>query len=79
VPLVGGCALAIADVLIILFFYDVEGMSMRALRIFEMFVVLLVLGVAACFCFELSRIQNVSVTEVLRGYLPSNAVVQPGG
>jgi len=79
VPLVAGCAISIVDVLVILFFYNPTGMSMRALRAFEVFVILLVMGVVICFCFELSRIQNTTIGEVFKGYLPSKAVIQPQG
>lgn len=79
VPLVAGCAISIIDVLIILFFYNPSGMSMRALRIFEAFVALLVLGVVVCFCFQLSLIKNTSIGEVFKGYLPSAALIQSKG
>ncbi|KAE9975779.1 hypothetical protein BLS_002413 [Venturia inaequalis] len=79
VPLVAGCAISILDVLIILFFYNPSGMSMRALRIFEAFVALLVLGVVVCFCFQLSLIKDTSVGEVFRGYLPSSALIKSKG
>jgi len=52
---------------------------MRALRAFEFFVILLVLGVVICFCYELSKIQDTRVGEVFRGYLPSSAIVKPKG
>lgn len=52
---------------------------MRGLRVFEMFVAVLVLGVVVCFCFQLSLIQNTSVGEVFRGYLPSKALVESKG
>jgi metal iron transporter len=79
VPLVAGCAIALADVLVILFFYNPSGMSMRALRTFEVFVILLVVGVTVCFCYELSTIRDTSIGEVMRGYLPSSALVQAQG
>jgi len=79
VPLVAGCAISIVDVLVILFFYNPSGMSMRALRLFELFVALLVLGVVICFCYQLSLIQDVGVGEVFRGYLPSSALVESQG
>lgn len=63
------------DVLVILYFYSPTG-TMRALRTFEYFVVLLVLGVAICFCFELSKIKA-SVGDVFHGYLPSATLVEP--
>lgn len=78
IPLVAGCAISIVDVLFILMFYRPSG-SMRGLRVFEMFVAVLVLGVVVCFCFQLSLIQNTSVGEVFRGYLPSRALVESKG
>ncbi|KAF2812599.1 natural resistance-associated macrophage protein [Mytilinidion resinicola] len=78
IPLVAGCAISIVDVLIILFFYRPSG-SIRALRAFEFFVMALVLGVVICFCFQLSLIENTSVGEVFRGYLPSSAIVESQG
>jgi len=77
-PLVAGCAISIVDVLIILLFYRPEG-GMKALRLFEGFVILLVLGVTICFCYQLSLIENASVGEVFKGYLPSSALVQSEG
>jgi len=78
IPLVAGCALSICDVLLILLFYNPNG-SMRGLRVFEMFVGTLVLGVVVCFCIQLSLIKDTSVGEVFRGYLPSSAIVQRDG
>lgn len=74
VPLVAGCAISIVDVLVILVFYQPSG-TMRALRGFEVFVMLLVLGVVVCFCFELSKIKA-PVGEVFHGFLPSSTLVQ---
>ncbi|WPG97737.1 Hypothetical protein R9X50_00051800 [Acrodontium crateriforme] len=79
IPLVAGCAISIVDVLVILFFYRPESGNMRALRAFEIFVSLLVVGVVVCFCFQLSLIQNTGVGEVFEGYLPSSALVQSQG
>lgn len=78
VPLVAGCAISIVDVMIILIFYNPKG-GMRALRAFEIFVACLVLGVFICFCIQLSLIENTSVGEVFKGYLPSSAVVESKG
>ncbi|KAI9717175.1 MAG: hypothetical protein M1812_004923 [Candelaria pacifica] len=78
IPLVAGCALTLVDVLIILLFYNPSG-SMRRLRAFEFFVMALVIGVVVCFCIQLSLIQNTSVGEVFRGYLPSSSIVQSDG
>lgn len=73
-----GCAISIIDVLIILFFYNPKG-SVRAVRAFEIFVMVLVLGVVICFCFQLSLIKDVGVGEVFRGYLPSSAIIKSKG
>ena len=78
IPLVAGCALSIADVLLILLFYKPNG-SMKGLRAFEMFVVVLVLGVVICFCVQLSMIKGTSVGEVFLGFLPSRAIIQSQG
>ncbi|KAH6605678.1 transporter smf2 [Trichoderma cornu-damae] len=77
-PLVAGCALSILDVLAILIFYRPDG-SMKGLRVFEFFVLLLVLGVVICFCIQLSLIRRTSVGEVFKGYLPSRAIVESQG
>lgn len=79
VPLVAGCVIALADVLIVLFFYNPHGMTLNATRIFELFVALLVMGVVVCFCFELSKIHGASIRAVFDGYLPSKALVESQG
>jgi metal iron transporter len=79
IPLVAGCAISIVDVLFILIFYRPEKGSMRGLRYFEFFVMLLVLGVVICFCFQLSMITGSTPGEVFDGYLPSSALVQGQG
>jgi metal iron transporter len=48
-------------------------------RIFEYFVMALVLGVVVCFCIQLSYIQNTSIGQVFRGYLPSADIVRGNG
>ncbi|GKT40609.1 manganese transporter SMF1 [Colletotrichum spaethianum] len=78
IPLVAGCAISILDVMIILIFYRPHG-TMRGLRMFEFFVIGLVLGVVVCFCIQLSLIKDTPVGEVFRGYLPSHAVVESQG
>lgn len=77
-PLVAGCAISILDVMVLLFFYRPQG-SMKGLRSFEFFVMILVLAVVVCFCIELSHIENTSVGHVMKGYLPNNAVIQGDG
>lgn len=77
-PLVAGCAISILDTLIILLFYNPSG-SMRGLRAFEFFVMGIVAAVVVCFCVQLSLIENTSVGEVFRGYLPSSAITEQQG
>ena len=78
IPIVAGCAISIVDVIIILLFYRPSG-SMRGVRLFEIFVSLLVLAVVICFCIELSLISVPNVGELFRGFLPSGALVQREG
>lgn len=77
-PLVAGCALSILDVFLILIFYRPAG-SMNALRLFEIFVMLLVLTVAVCFGIQLSLIKDTSPGEVFRGYLPNDVITKSEG
>lgn len=77
-PLVAGCAISILDVIVLLFFYRPQG-SMKGLRSFEIFVMLLVLAVVVCFCIELSHITGTTAGHVLKGYLPNNAVIESNG
>lgn len=75
IPLVAGCAITLVDVFFLLLFWRPNG-SMWGLRLFEFFVMALVLGVVICFCIQLSLIKDQPIGEVFRGYLPSSAVVQ---
>lgn len=52
---------------------------MVRLRLFEYFVMSLVLGVMVCFCIQLSYIQGTTAGEVFKGYLPSSAIVEGNG
>ncbi|KIW25971.1 uncharacterized protein PV07_09104 [Cladophialophora immunda] len=78
IPLVAGCAITLVDVLILLLFYRPNG-SMMHLRLFEYFVMSLVLGVMVCFCIQLSFIKDTTAGEVFKGYLPSSAIVEGNG
>ena len=78
IPLVGGCAITLVDVLLILLFYTPNG-SLTRLRIFELFVGALVIAVVVCFCVQLSLIKRTSAGEVMLGYLPSAAIVNGQG
>ena len=52
---------------------------MRRLRIFELFIVALVMGVVICFCIMLSLLPHTPVGEVFKGYLPSSAIIHGDG
>ncbi|KAJ5716931.1 hypothetical protein N7488_002577 [Penicillium malachiteum] len=78
IPLVAGCAITLVDVFFLLLFWRPNG-SMWGLRLFEYFVMGLVLAVVICFCIQLAMIKDQSVGEVFRGYLPSSAIVQSNG
>ncbi|KAK4194668.1 natural resistance-associated macrophage protein-domain-containing protein [Triangularia verruculosa] len=73
IPLVAGCGLSILEVMLILVFYGNGGV--RGLRMFEYFVMGLVMAVVGCFCVQLSMIEA-EVGEVFRGYLPGNRLVE---
>ena len=76
--LVIGCLVSIADVFIILAFYNPDG-GMKGHRMFEGLVVVFVIAVVVCFCIELSKIHVPNVGSLFRGYLPSSALVQSNG
>lgn len=78
VPLVAGCVITLIDVLMILIFYRPQG-SLTTLRIFEFFVMGLVIGVVICFGIQLSMIKGSGAAEIFRGYLPSAAIVESNG
>ncbi|KAF2104053.1 transporter protein smf2 [Rhizodiscina lignyota] len=78
IPLAAGCAISIVSVMFILFFYKPSG-TMKAIRVFEAGVALLVFGVVVCFCIQLSLIKGTNVGEVFKGYLPSSALIQKKG
>lgn len=50
---------------------------MKGIRIFEIFVAVLVMGVVVCFCIQLGLIENTTAGDVFRGFLPSDTLVQP--
>ncbi|KAH9907442.1 natural resistance-associated macrophage protein-domain-containing protein [Xylariomycetidae sp. FL2044] len=77
-PLVAGCALSIIDVMLILIFYRPQG-SMKGLRFFECFVMLLVMAVVICFCIQLSLIEGTTAGEVFRGYIPNDSITKSEG
>lgn len=52
---------------------------MNGLRLFEIFVMLLVLTVVVCFGIQLSLIKDTTPGEVFRGYLPSDVITKSEG
>lgn len=78
IPLVAACAITVVDVLVLMLFWSPDG-SMRRLRVFEFFVMGLVLSVMVCFCVQLSYIHDTSAGEVFQGYLPSSAIIKGEG
>ncbi|OTA62434.1 transporter smf2 [Hypoxylon sp. EC38] len=77
-PLVAGCAISILDVMVILFFYRPND-SIKGLRLFEVFVMLLVMAVVVCFCIQLSLITGTSPGQVFLGYVPNDSITQSAG
>lgn len=77
IPVIAGCAISVADTLLILLFYAPDG-SLRKLRLFEIFVSLFVIGIFVMYCVELSYV-SASVREVFRGYLPSREIFVSDG
>ena len=72
IPVIGGCAISVADTLLILLFYTPDG-TLRKLRLFEIFVSLFVIGIFVMYCVELSQV-SAPVRDVFRGYLPSREI-----
>ncbi|OAA67349.1 natural resistance-associated macrophage protein [Niveomyces insectorum RCEF 264] len=80
IPLVAGCALSIADVLVVLLLARADSGTRRGLRAFELLVIPLVVGVVVCFCIQLAFVRDTTdVRAVFQGYLPSYALVQQQG
>lgn len=78
-PLIVGVVLTVVDVLIVLMAYRPNG-PLLFLRIFELFVSLLVAATVICFGIELYQVShdstiNFSTIEVLKGFLPNSSVV----
>ncbi|KAK4242159.1 natural resistance-associated macrophage protein-domain-containing protein [Achaetomium macrosporum] len=71
-PLPAACVISVADTLLILLFYTPAG-ELRRVRVFEVFVALLVGAVFITLCVALSFV-SAPVGPVFRGYLPSREV-----
>lgn len=72
IPLPAGCVISVAETLLILIFYNDRG-ELRRIRIFEIFIALLVITVFVVICVALGMIRA-SAGEVLLGFVPSREV-----
>jgi len=77
IPVIGGCAISVADTLFILLFYKTDG-TLRRLHIFEAFVAMFVIGIFVMYCIELSYITS-PVGQVFLGYIPSREIFVGSG
>ena len=71
-PLPAACVVSVADTLIILLFYKSNG-EMRRIRIFEIFIALLVLAIFITICVALAMI-SAPAGPVFKGFLPSRDI-----
>ncbi|RKU42902.1 hypothetical protein DL546_000799 [Coniochaeta pulveracea] len=71
-PLPAGCAISVADTLLILLFYNPQG-QLRRIRFFEIFVGGLVVAIFVIICVALGMI-DAPVGQVFRGYVPSREI-----
>lgn len=78
VPLMAGVFITIADVLLTMLVYGRET-GMKALRFIEIACTILIMTVVVSFCVILGKIPRENVGHVLKGYLPSRAVVSGEG
>jgi len=77
IPVMGGCAISVADTLFILLFYKPDG-GLRKLRAFECFVSIFVIGIFIMYCIELSYV-SAPVGDVFDGYVPSREIFVSDG
>jgi metal iron transporter len=71
-PLPAACVISVFETLLILLFYTPNG-ELRRIRIFEVFITLLVVVVFVTICVALSMVSG-SAGEVFRGYVPSREI-----
>ncbi|KAI8399406.1 Natural resistance-associated macrophage protein [Nakaseomyces glabratus] len=80
VPLPAGVCITLVDVLAIMATYRPGASSMKVVRMFELFVALLVVGVCICFAVELAYIpKSTSAAKVFRGFVPSRQMLEHNG
>ncbi|SCU96148.1 LAME_0F15082g1_1 [Lachancea meyersii CBS 8951] len=79
VPLPAGVAITVIDVLFVMIAYKPGSSSMRFVRLFELAVAALVVGVCVCFCVQLAFLPRIPVREVFRGFAPSKEMFRNNG
>ena len=80
IPLPAGAVITCTDVLLVLLAYTPGTSSMRLVRVFELGVATLVLGVTVCLCIDLAYIPSTtSVAKIFRGFIPSREIFQNNG
>ncbi len=77
IPVIGACAISVADTLFILIFYKPDG-TLRRIRTFEVFVSLFVIGIFIMYCIELGHI-TAPVRDVFDGFVPSREIFVSDG
>lgn len=81
-PLFVGVIITVVDVLVVLMAYRPKG-PLVFIRVFELFVTVLVAATVVCFAIELYQVSHddnivFSTWEVLKGYLPNESVIDQG-
>ncbi|KAK0635087.1 natural resistance-associated macrophage protein-domain-containing protein [Bombardia bombarda] len=71
-PLPAACVISVAETLLVLLFYTPQG-ELRRIRLFEVFVFLLVVVVFVTICVALSMVTG-SARDIFRGYVPSREI-----
>lgn len=71
-PLSAACAISVAETLAVLLFYQPDG-KLRRIRLFELFIALLVLAVFVTICVTLAMV-SAPAGQVLKGFLPSRDI-----
>ncbi len=74
IPLTLGVILTVLDVLLILMFYRPDGQSMKKVRMFELFVGVLVICTVLCFVLELFKINIPNKRELFEGFMPTSII-----
>ncbi len=77
IPVLGACAISVADTLFILIFYKPDG-TLRRIRAFEIFVSLFVIGIFIMYCIELGHI-SAPARDVFDGFVPSRDIFVSDG